>query len=377
MSRTTTVRRSPTMRMPKPAPQGEDPGTTAWPYYDPFKMFKVGLIALLGVTVASTLILWGLGRYYGQESWTLFDCLFMVVITLSTVGYGDWLDVRPFFMAKAYTLFLNVVGVVVQAFFISNVTAVIVEGIFSDIFRRRRMKKRIAELKDHIIVCGVGTLGVHCVEELLRTGRPFVAIDRDGARLHKLNEDLGPFLYLEAEADEDSVLKEAGIATAKGLIACLTEDKDNLFVTLSARRLNPKLRVVSKSIEENAGPKITSAGAAKTVNPTAIGGMRLVSELVRPAVVTFLDAMMRDPQQHYRFEELVVEPGCAVSGKTLGEADLRCAGDVLALAVRKANEDRFTYNPKADYRLEDGSVLVVLGQMSELTDLRSRFGAPK
>lgn len=342
--------------------------------YDPLTWFKWGAVILLGLTVLSTLIYWLLGQYYGKD-WTPLDCLFMTVVTLSTIGYEDWLEIRNLPLAMSYTILLMMVSIAVPAFVISNLTALIVEGLFSDVFRRRRMERSISDLKDHIIICGAGTTGLHCIQELLRTNRRFVVIDVNAEQIAYVAKEIGEFLHIVGPADDDDVLKHAGIDRASGLITCLTADKDNLFVTLSARRLNPKLTIVSKAIDDLASPKLRSAGANRTVNPTAIGGLRMVSELVRPTVVTFLDEMLRDHKKTYRFEELTVKAGSSVENKTLADANLRRVGDVLVVAARAPGAAEFLYNPKASMTLSAGTTIVLLGQSHDLEELHPSFSA--
>jgi voltage-gated potassium channel len=342
-------------------------------HYDPFRWLRRGAIALSTVAVISTLIYWSLGRYYGREDWTLFDCLFMVVITLTTIGYGDWLNIKGLYLAEIHTMLLAVVGMGVPAFVITNAIGLIVEGLFSNAFRRRRMDKQIAELKDHLIICGVGTTGFHCIEELAKTHRPFVAVDENEAKLLALSRRLGDFPFIVGMAGDDDVLRKAGIVHAAGLIACLADDKDNLFVTLSARALNPRLRIISRVTDELARPKLVTAGANAVVNTTAIGGMRMVSEMVRPSVVTFLDSMLRDPDEQYRFEEITVAAGSSVAGRTLATADLRRVAEVIVVAARPAGERRFTYNPHGEFPLEAGCTVVFLGRTEDLAALRPHF----
>lgn len=345
--------------------------------YDPFRWLVWGLVILVGLTFISTFIYMSLGRYYGRDDWTFINCLFMVVITLSTIGYGDVLGLKNAPLAEVFTMMLAIAGVGVPAFVISNVTGMIVDGMFGRTFRRRRMQKQIAAIQGHIIVCGVGTTGYHIVEELSRTLRPFVAVDREHERLELACEHLGAFPYIVGHADDDDVLTAAGIERAEGLIACLTDDKDNLYITLTARRLNPKLRIVSKVVDPRAAVKLLSAGANSTVNPTAIGGLRLVSELVRPTVVTFLDSMLRDSTESFRFEEVTVAAGSSIEGKTLASADLRKVADVLVLAARAPKGDKFHYNPKADFLLEPGCTVVLLGKISDLKTVQAHFTTKK
>jgi voltage-gated potassium channel len=328
---------------------------------------------LLGVIVLSTLTYYAIGLYHGREQWTVLNCLFMTVITLSTIGYGDWLDIKGLPLATIFTMVLAVVGVAVPAFLITNSTALIVDGLFTDVFRRRRMDRDIASLSGHVIVCGVGSTGLHCVEELREMGATFVAIDKDAERLRRVFQQLGGFLYVVGRADDDEVLREAGIDRAAGLIAALTDDKDNGFVTLSARALNPRLRIVSKGVDEFARAKLAAAGADAVVNTTAIGGRRLVGEMLSPTVMTFIETMLREPDDPYRFEEMVVEAGSEVDGRTLAEADVRRYGRLLVVAVRAPEAEEVVFNPPGAHRLGAGETVVVLGRAQDLEGARRHF----
>ena len=341
--------------------------------YEPLRLVRMGAIVLLAVIVLSTLVYYAIGLYHGREQWTLLNCLFMTVITLSTIGYGDWLDIKGLPVATLFTMVLAVVGVAVPAFLITNSTALIVDGLFTDVFRRRRMDRDIAGLSGHIIVCGVGSTGLHCVEELREMGSAFVAIDKDAGRLRQAFQQLGGFLYVVGRADDDAVLREAGIERAAGLIAALTDDKDNVFVTLSARALNPRLRIVSKGVDEFARTKLAAAGADAVVNTTAIGGRRLVGELLSPTVMTFIERMLREPDDPYRFEEMVVEAGSEVDGRTLAEADVRRYGRLLVVAARAPGAVEVVFNPPGAHRLSAGETVVVLGRAQDLEGARRHF----
>ncbi len=348
-----------------PVPQFEEPR------YDPFRFLKWGVALLLLLTLLSTVAYWLLGKHYGRPDWTPMNCLFMVVITLTTIGYGDWLDIKNLHLAEGFTMMLALIGFALPAFLVSNITALVVEGLFTDVFRRRRMQKKIAELKDHIIICGVGSTGLHCVTELMSTGRQIVAIDHNETKLRHLCEELGEFPYIIGSAESDEILMMAGIERAAGLIACLTEDKDNVFVTLTARQMNRHLRIISKVLEDSSRRKLAIAGANGTVNPTHIGGLRLVSELVRPTVVTFLDNMMRDRRSTHRFEQLQVADSSAVAGKKLQDANLRGKMSALVVAVKPPESDQFIYNPTADVVLLPGTQIVFLASTTDMAALRT------
>jgi voltage-gated potassium channel len=348
--------------------------------YNPWQLLKIGGMALLSLFIVSSVVYYLLGQYYYSEGliekpWTVMDCVFMVSITLSTIGYGDWLGIRNLTMAEIYTMFLALAGIGVPAFIISTGTALLVEGVISDTFRKRRMQQEISSLSNHIIICGGGITGQHCIEEMIKIGQKFVVVDSNEDRLRELIEEIGVFPYVAGHADRDEVLQAAGIARASGLLCCLREDKDNLFITLTARVLNPELRIVSKGVEDHVRRKMVMAGANSIVNPTAIGGLRMVSELLRPATTSFLDSMLRD-RTATRFGELVVGKDAPLCGKTLAEADLRHRADVLIVAARHPGQESFIYNPKADFLLEASCVVVVLGAVGEIEKLRPMFSGP-
>lgn len=340
--------------------------------YDPWRFVKIGVVVLVALTVFSVFIYYFLGIYYGTK-WDLLKCAFMVVITLSTVGY-DWLHLEDKPLAQIYTMFLVAAGVGIPAFIIANMTALILDGILGDTFRRRRMQQEIGKLSGHVVVCGGGDTGEHCIEELLKLGRKFIVIERDEQRVKLLQHELGQFLYIIGHADRDEILLQAGIDRAEGLISCLTDDKDNLFITLSARVLNPELRIISKGVDDHVRKKMVIAGANAVVSPTAIGGLRMVSELLRPATVNFLDSMLRE-RTTTRFTELMVDKGSSLAGKTLADSGVRQMGDVLVVAARHPGQESFIYNPKADFLLEPECVVVLLGPVVEIEKLRPMFEA--
>jgi voltage-gated potassium channel len=354
--------------------QAPRPNTGALDGYNPWRFFRIGMGVLFCVALISTVFFYVAGYYYGKD-WSFLDCLFMVVITLSTIGYGDWLDIQHIKnnqVLEIFTMFLAMAGMGVPAFIISNVTALIMDGILSDTVRRRRMRQEIAKLDRHVIVCGAGGTGEHCIGELIKLGRKFVVIDGDLDRIKSLHGTLGAFLYVVGRAEADETLTEAGVQRAEGLICCLTEDKDNLFVTLSAKVLNPELRIASKGIDDHVRKKMVIAGANSVVSPTAIGGLRLVSELLRPATVGFLDNMMRQ-RTNVRFDELTIKKESQFAGKTLASVNIRNLADVLVVAARHPGQEAFQYNPKAEFLLEPECVIVVMGQVSEVEKLRPMF----
>ncbi|UJR85933.1 potassium channel family protein [Sandaracinus amylolyticus] len=308
----------------------------------------------------------------GHERWGWGDCVYFTIITLSTVGYGETLDgFNNVPYARIWTIGLIVLGSGTLLYFISALTALIVEGDLQGALRRNRMTSKLNQLKDHYIVCGAGTTGIHVIEEFLSSHQAFCVIDTNELRLLELAERFGTdrFLYIVGDASDDETLNAAGIERAVGLVAALHEDKDNLFVTVTASSLNPKLRIVAKAVEVSARAKLMRAGAKAVVSPTQIGGMRLASEAIRPKVVEFLDLMLRDPKKNLRIEEVSIPEGSAIVGCELRQTEIRRKSKVLVIAVR-SEDGRYEYNPAPEHRLDAGSTLIVLAETSEMKRLR-------
>ncbi len=307
----------------------------------------------------------------GRGRWPLDECAYMAIVTISTVGFGELREMNQVAGARALTVGLIVSGVGVLAYMQSNLTALLVEGVIGNALRRKRMQREIATLKDHVVVAGAGGTGKHVIEELAITQTPFVVIDRQEATLHHVSQALcgGKMLYVHGDATTDPVLLAAGVQRAAGVVAALTLDKDNLYVTLSARSLNATARIVSKVVEDEAAPKILKAGASSIVNPTMIGARRLASELIRPEVTEFLDQMLRDKDKNLRLEEVVVGPRSPLVGSTLLDTSIH--RDTRALVIALRGTDRtFVYNPEPGHVLVAGTTLIVLGEPDSIAKLR-------
>ena len=317
----------------------------------------------------------GTAAYFrvGGGRWSIFDCLYMTVITLSTVGFGETLDgMQQIPQARIITMILIVVGSGTLLYFLSNFTALIVEGDLQGILRARRMQRKIDRLEDHIIVCGAGNTGEHVIAELIDAAVPFVVIDLDEERLQTLSQDYGvDFRYVIGDATDDHSLEDAGITRARGVISCLHTDKDNLFVTVSARALasnesRTRLRIVTKAVDGSAIPKMERAGASAIVSPNQIGGLRLVSEMIRPTAMEFLDRLLR-ADRRLRIEDVTIPAGSNLDGRTLADASIRQTG-ALVIAVRQA-DGTYVYNPRGNLRLTAGSSLIVIAHTEDLTRL--------
>jgi len=332
------------------------------------KRLLSGLLALLVVVVG------GAFGYYliGGGAWPFWDCLYMTVITVTTVGYGETLPgMDQVEYARAFTVVLLVFGTGSIVFFASMITAFIVEGDLRQALFAQRLKKRMKRMHEHIVVCGAGSTGRNVIEELLSTNTAVIAVDLNEVELKDIAEKYpkAEYSFIVGDATDDDVIAQMNLGSARGLVAALNSDKDNLYLTVSARQANPRLRIVARCAEIGHVEKLKRTGADAVVSPNFIGGMRLVSEMVRPAVVGFLDAMLRDKRAAYRIEEITLGDGFGKLGNTLRDARVRERFGMTVLAVRGDSKE-WTYNPDPGEPLAPGMTLVVLGSADQVAQLR-------
>lgn len=323
---------------------------------------SVAALALIGV------ICLGVAGYtFLSPDAPLLDRVYMTVVTLTTVGYGEVIPTDTPAL-RIFTIFLMLFGMGILLFAVTTLTATLVELDLADIFRRRRMEKRIAGLQHHFIVCGAGDTGMHIIDELRATHTPYVVVEADPQRCDVLTAQDPDLLVLVGDATDDVHLETAGIRRARGIAAVLPNDKDNLYLTLTARGLNERLRIVARGVSDLIVAKLHKAGANAVVSPTAIGGLRIASELLRPHTVSFLDQMLRDSQASHRFGELPVAPGSAWAGKRVRDLALT-EKRLLVVAVREPT-GVFSYVPPAEHVLAPGSTLIVLGRTDTVATTR-------
>jgi voltage-gated potassium channel len=334
-----------------------------------FKRLTYALIAL-GIVVIGG----GLGYYIiGDGRWPFGDCLYMTIITVTTVGYDEVLHgMDTVHGARLFTAILLIFGTGTIVFFASTITAFIIEGDLRNALFASKLKKRMRRMKDHVVVCGAGSTGRNVIEELLKTGVSVVAIDTREAELKALAEQFpkAEFTFIIGDATDDDVLSQSNLPAARGLVAALSSDKDNLYLTVAARQANPGARIVARCAEMSHVDKIRRSGADAVVSPNFIGGMRLVSELLRPAVVRFLDDMLRDGRAAYRIEEVNLGHRARELGATLRDARVRERFGMTVLAMRGEDDAVWTYNPDASEKLSPGMTLVVLGSSEQVAELR-------
>jgi voltage-gated potassium channel len=324
---------------------------------------------VVGILIALTVvILSGTVGYWSLQDWTFVDALYMTIITIASVGY---MEVRPLSdQARVFTIVLILAGSAVLIYGISVVTAFIVEGELTDVLRRKRMNSKISGLSGHYIVCGADRTGMSVIEELVKIRRDFVVIENGPDRIRDL---MGRgILCVEGRATRDAVLLQAGIERAKGLVSSLETDAENLFVVITAKRLAPSVRVIAKAIEEESEEKIRMAGADSVVLPDFIGGMRMVSEMVRPSVVSFLDIMLRSKDKTIRVEDIDVPPGSALLGRSIAETGIADVEGVTLVALKNDFEGSYTFNPSKKTVLDENTTIIVMGHVDAIHEIREK-----
>jgi voltage-gated potassium channel len=330
------------------------------------------LLALLAVGVISV------SGYclLGGGDVTFLQALYMTVITLSTVGYGEIVDTSHNPLLRIFNIFILLFGVGVMVYVVSVVTAFLVEGQLSDLFRRRKMEKQISALTGHYIICGLGDTGRHVAAELQTTGTPFVAIESDEEVVRKFCQIRHDLLYVIGDATDEAVLDHTGVGRAKGLIAGLPADKDNLVITFLVRQKNPAIRIVARCTDDaKFSQRMLKGGANSTVSPNRIGGLRLASEVLRPDVVEFLDLMLKEHSHTLRVEQIEIPEGSGWSGLSLDNLNLRARHQLVPLAlknssVRQGHGPTFQVNPPGEQVLRDGEIVIVLGDVNDVKRAR-------
>ncbi len=310
-----------------------------------------------------------IGLYFKDQPDSLIHCVYQVGILLASVGFTDILSSHDTVAGIVFTVIMALFGVGFLLWIISTVTAFIMGGQLTELIGRDRMRKRIDELRDHYVVCGGGETGQHTVRELVAAGHDVVLVEVDAERIDHLLRDIPDLLYLQDDASDDDVLRQAGIDRAVGLVSALPNDKDNLLLVVTARQMNPALRIVSRCVETENERKLRRIGADAVVSPNTIGGQRMAGELICPTVANFLDQMVHD-QRNIRMEEAVIPEHSSCAGKTLAQIDLARVADVNIIALRNPGADYFVYNPRGETSTVAGTALVLIGAPDEIAKAR-------
>lgn len=334
-------------------------------------MFPRRLVAALLIPLV--LLLTGTIGYRLIEgpSWSLVDAAYMTTITLTTVGFLEVHDLSP--AGRVFTMFLCLGGVFTLAYVAGEIVRAVVTGEIRQVLGRSRMERELAEVRDHVIVCGFGRMGRFVAREFEAQKRPVVVIDRDP---RFLSEDPVPGrLFVTGDATSDEVLKRAGAERAKALITVASSDADNLYIVLSARLLNPKLLIVARAEEPGSEAKLRRVGADRVVSPYATGGLRMAHAVIRPTVVDFLELATRTGHTSMQIEEVAVAAGSGLAGRTLAEAQFQQRLRVTLVAIQKATGDMVSA-PSGQARIDAGDTLVAVGERDQLNELERLAAGP-
>lgn len=332
------------------------------------RLYKLLFLIVLVVIAGS------LGYYLIFDMQPKFiDCVYMTVISLTSVGYGEVLEVAGNVPAQVFTMVLITFGMGVILYAISTVTAILIEGELTGILRKRRMLKKIKKLRDHYIVCGGGETSKPLISELLTNHESVVLIEADQEKIEKYRHSNRLLVLVEDPTDDESLIA-AGLEYATGILIVLPSDKDTLYVTMTARMMSKNIRIISQVTTPEIEPKLLKAGANSVISPNMIGGMRMASEMIRPTAVDFLDKMLRNEKDNLRIHEIVITERSNIIGKKINESGLKDKFNLLILGAKnKIGEIEF--NPGPLTQITDGMTLIVMGKIDDIIKIKRTFSA--
>lgn len=312
-----------------------------------------------------TLLAAGTSGFMLFEGLSFRDSLYLTAMTVTTVGYGDIAPVKP--MGRVFTVFFVFTGVGFVLYAFSKFAETMVEGGLRNILERRKMNRQVAQLRDHYIVCGYGRIGKVICQVLTENRRSFVVIENNEEEVRNIEAE--GYFALQGEAADDETLITAGIKNAKGLIAVVSTDADNVFITLTARGLNPGLFILTRSSgAPGSDRKLMRAGATKVISPYYIGARRMAQLIVRPTVIDFIDLTMYAGELGLRMEELRVSKKASFANKNLKDSGIRQQHDIIVVAIKRGGEEMI-FNPKQDTMILPDDILIVLGDHNQIVRL--------
>jgi voltage-gated potassium channel len=323
------------------------------------KELIAGAIALFGVALIGSL--W----YRLVEGWSWSDAVYMTVITLATVGYGETNPLGD--RGRIFTISLILMGIVSIGYIVNRFTEALIQGYFQDGIRLRQRRRLVDTLTEHYILCGYGRTGRQIALEFKAEGIPFIAIDSELEQVVTAQE-LG-YIAVQGDATLDDTLLEVGIERAICLVAALPSDAENLYTVLSAKTLNPQIRAIARASTEEALKKLQRAGADAVVSPYITGGRRMAAAALRPQVLDFMDGILTGTDRAFYLEEFLIDPqACPAVGQTLREARLRSQSGGLVLAIRRA-DGTLIGGPTGETQLLAGDLLICMGTAEQLRQL--------
>ena len=322
--------------------------------------------AILGLVI----ILIGTVGYSLLEGWSLLESLYMTIITVATIGYGEIKPLDP--AGRIFTMFIIVFGVGNMAYLIGQFTRAMVEGSLQRVLGRRMLEAQIKKIKNHYILCGYGRIGQMIAREISAKKLPLVVVENNLEILEALEK--AGHLYIRGDASDEDNLVEAGIQRAAGLISAVSSDADNLYIVLTARSLNPDLFILSRASQERSIKKLTEAGADRVISPYLIGARKMAQALLRPAVADFLESTVHGEGMNLAMEEIRVTPESKLKDVTLLESNIRRDLDLIIIAI-KPQDGEMVFNPSAQARFKVGDTLIAVGRRENMERLVKMLGA--
>jgi len=299
------------------------------------------------------------------EGWDLLDSLYMTIITLSTVGYGEVREIGP--GGRVFTVLLIIFGVSIITYTVSLVVETLIAGEIRSVLGRRKVSKKIKSLRDHYIICGYGRIGSIICKGLTRKAIPLMVIEKDEQVLEELEQD--KTLCLQGDAAHEETLVEAGIEKAKGLVSVVSSDAENVYICLTARGLNPRLYILSRAEDEASERKLLRAGANKVILPYMLGGRRMVQAIIRPTVSDFLESAVHDQSFELAIEELTVGADSSLVNQSLVDSDIRQEMDIIIIGI-KQKAGTMIFNPSSQTKIQSDDILIAMGRDKDLERLR-------
>jgi voltage-gated potassium channel len=319
--------------------------------------------------VFALILIGGCIGYMIIEGWNGLDALYMTIITLTTVGFQEVHPLSP--EGKIFTLFLILFGVGFFLYFLSTLTGMVVRGTLKDMFGRRKLEKQIHHLSGHYIICGYGRIGRTVAQMLQEKPLQVVVLEKNPETIPLFQEK--NLLYVIGEATSEENLLKAGIERAVGLVAAASSDADNVYITLTARGLNPDLFILARAAEEASIKKLTRAGADKVISPYDIGARRMANTILRPTVIDFIDLAVHNRNLELQMEELLVGRDSEIEDATLMESGIRKEYDLIVVAIKKKSGEMI-FNPSSQAKIQEGDVLVAMGDRKNLIRLEKKLG---
>jgi len=329
---------------------------------DPLRKVFLSLISL------SLLIISGCVGYVLIEGWMPFDALYMTIITIATVGYREVFELSR--AGKIFTIFLIIFGAGTIAYTLGSMFQFMVEGQLRALLGRKKLQKQISNLKGHYIICGFGRIGRLISRDFATKPLPFIVVEQNPERCRRLEAE--GYLFVEGDATNDEILEQTGIRRAKGLITAVTSDSANVFITLTARGINPDLFILARASDDGADLKLIRAGANKVVSPYVIGATRMAQAILRPSVVDFIDIATGTESLELQLEEILVVQDSLLVGKTLINSSIRKDLGIIIVGIKKG--DHMSFNPSPTTEIEPGDILITLGEPPSIKNLETIAG---